>query len=424
VNRDLYALILAGGVGSRLSILSQKRAKPAVPFGGKYRIIDFTLSNCVNSGIDDIGILTQYRPMSLNEHIGSGKAWDLDRQEGGITLLQPFLGRQTGDWYLGTADAVYQNLDQVTRRKVDNVLVLSGDHVYKMDYNRMVRFHQEKGADVTIAVTSVPWETTNQFGIVEVDEEGRIIDFQEKPEKARSNLVSMGVYVWNARALVERLTADAARHDSSHDFGKSIIPAMIPSGKALAYRFDSYWQDIGTLDAYYDANLDLVNERPRLDLFDAEWKIHTPSAERPPVKFGPGGSGVGSLIANGCIVLGRVERSVLFPGVFVGPGARLTNSIVMNDTRIESGAQVDRTILDKNISVGEGAVIGRGETDVPNRLSPSLLYSGLIVVGKSAQIPAGTRVGRNSCIASDVTAADFPEAELPAGSTIGAVAAP
>jgi glucose-1-phosphate adenylyltransferase len=419
MNRNTYALILAGGVGSRLSILSAKRAKPAVPFGGKYRIIDFTLSNCVNSGVDDIGILTQYRPLSLNEHIGNGKAWDLDRMTGGVTLLQPFLGRQTGDWYVGTADAVYQNLDQVTRRKVEHVLVLSGDHVYKMDYNRMVRFHRERDADVTIAVTSVPWELTDQFGIVETDGTGRIVGFEEKPAQARSNLVSMGVYVWKARALVERLTEDAARADSRHDFGRNIIPAMIPDGTAYGYRFDGYWADIGTLEAYYDANLDLVSDRPRLDLFDPEWTIHTPSAERPPVKFAPGGRARQSLIANGCIVLGTVERSVLFPGAFVGPGAHVSGSIVMNDTRVEAGARVDRAILDKQIRVGENAVVGHGDATTPNEKIPLLLRSGLTVVGKSAVIPAGARIGRNCCLGADVSEKDFPTLELPAGGVVG-----
>jgi glucose-1-phosphate adenylyltransferase len=419
VSRDLYAIILAGGVGSRLSILSQKRAKPAVPFGGKYRIIDFTLSNCVNSGIDDVGILTQYRPMSLNEHIGNGKAWDLDRMTGGVTLLQPFLGRQTGDWYLGTADAVYQNLDQIQRRNVEHVLVLSGDHVYKMDYQRMIRFHREKGADVTIAVTGVPWELTSQFGIVDMDGESRIVSFVEKPEKAPSNLVSMGVYVWRSRALIDRLTADASLPGSQHDFGRNVLPAMIPEGKVFAYRFNEYWQDIGTLDAYYEANLDLVSEKPSLDLYDARWKIHTPSAERPPAKFGQGGSSVQSLIANGCIILGRVERSVLFPGVFVGQGATVTDSIVMNDTRVEAGAVVNRAILDKNIKVGERCELGFGPADTPNQAFPSLLHSGLIVAGKGGVIPPDTRVARNCCLAADIDEQDFPGREIAAGSLIG-----
>jgi glucose-1-phosphate adenylyltransferase len=418
VNRDVYAMILAGGVGSRLSILSQKRAKPAVPFGGKYRIIDFTLSNCVNSGIDDIGILTQYRPLSLNEHIGVGKAWDLDRTERGVTILQPYIGRHTGDWYQGTADAVYRNLDQVTRRQVDHVLILSGDHVYKMDYNRMMHFHREHDADVTIAVTSVPWETTNQFGVIEADAEGRVARFEEKPAMARSNLVSMGVYVWRSRSLVEQLAADAVRPGSAHDFGRSIIPAMIPAGRVFVYRFEEYWQDIGTLDAYYEANLELVNPRPRLDLFDRDWKIHTPSADRPPVKFGPGGSAIQSLIANGCIILGRVERSVLFPGTFVGPGATVSHSIVMNDARIEERAKVDRVILDKNTWVGDEAVVGWGSAEAPNRETPGLLASGLTVVGKGAVIPPGARIGRNCILAADLRDRDFADLEVAGGTTL------
>ncbi len=419
MNRNVYALLLAGGVGSRLSILSAKRAKPAVPFGGKYRIIDFSLSNCVNSGVDDIGILTQYRPMSLNDHIGNGKAWDLDRMSGGVTLLQPFLGRQTGDWYVGTADAVYQNLDQVIRRKVEHVLILSGDHVYKMDYNRMISFHVERGADVTLAVTTVPWEVTDQFGIVETDEANRVVGFEEKPARARSNLVSMGVYVWKARALLERLTDDAANPDSQHDFGRNIIPAMIPDGKTFGYRFDGYWQDIGALEAYYEANLDLVSDRPRLDLFDPDWKIHTPSAERPPVKFGAGGRAQYSLIANGCVIQGLVERSVLFPGVFVGKGSHVSDSIIMNDTRIEAGARIDRTILDKQIQVGAGAIVGHGDAAVANIRIPQLLHSGLTVVGKSTKIPPGTTIGRNCCLAADLAEVDFETADLRSGSVLG-----
>lgn len=418
MSRRLYAMILAGGVGSRLSILSQKRAKPAVPFGGKYRIIDFTLSNCVNSGIDDIGILTQYRPLSLNEHIGNGRPWDLDRREGGITLLQPYLGRTTGDWYTGTADAVYQNLDQITRRRVDHCLVLSGDHVYKMNYNKMVRFHVENNADVTLAVTQVPWEITDQFGIVIPDEKGRILDFEEKPKKARSNLVSMGVYVWRTRALVERLIADAGQADSAHDFGKNVIPAVIPSGKAFAYQFDGYWQDIGALEAYYEANLDLVTDAPQLNLFDPEWVIHTPSAERAPLKFGPHGQASQSLIANGCVIQGRVERSVLFPGVVVAPGAVVTDSIVMNDTRVENDARVDRVILDKEITVGPGALVGHGEATRPNEKIPALLNTGLTVIGKGSRIPGGMRIGRNCCLAADLRHEDFTGTEVATGAML------
>jgi glucose-1-phosphate adenylyltransferase len=288
-----------------------------------------------------------------------------------------------------------------------------------MDYNRMLRFHAENKADVTVAATRVPWEVTSQFGIIEADDKGRIVGFEEKPAKARSNLVSMGVYAWRAEALAAWLIQDAGLTDSRHDFGKDIVPGMIPSGRAYAYLSEDYWQDIGTLDAYFEANLDLLSPRPKLNLFDPDWKIHTPSAERPPVKFGPGGSASRSLIANGCIVLGRVERSVLFPGVFVGPDATVVDSIVMNDTRIEAKAHVNRVILDKSIQVGEGASIGWGESTSPNTAFPQLLHSGLTVVGKNARIPAQVRVGRNCCLAADIRDSDFNGSEIPCGSIVG-----
>jgi len=413
-----YAFILAGGVGSRLCLLSERRAKPAVPFGGKYRIIDFTLSNCVNSGIYDIGVLTQYRPTSLHQHIGTGRPWDLDRSRGGIQLLQPSLGMVQSDWYQGTADAIYQNLVHLRRRRIDQVLVLSGDHVYKMDYNELYQFHVDNGAAATVAVTEVPEDAISSFGIIEAEAQGRVTGFQEKPKRAASRLASMGVYLFDRDALIRWLVEDAAALESKHDFGKDLLPRLVARGdRVYAYRFRDYWQDVGTLDSYYHSNLDFLSDRPPLDLSDPDWVIHTQSADRPPVRFERGGKIERSLVANGCLVRGRVERSVLFPGVTVSRDAVVRDSIVMHDTFIGRRASVDHAILDKHVSVGEDAVIGEGEPSVPNRACPEHLSSGLVVVGKGAQLPDGISIGRNARIGAFVTVADFTNG-VPAGGVV------
>jgi len=334
------AIVMAGGRGTRLSILSQKRVKPAVPFAGKYRIIDFVLSNCVNSGIFDVGILTQYRPHSLHDHIRAGRPWDLDRElSGGVTLLQPY-ERESGalDWYQGTADAVYQNLNFVRRHETDTVLILSGDHVYKMDYNPLLRYHEETQADVTICVIDVPLEETFRFGLLVTDEEGRVIEFQEKPLKPRSTLASMGVYVFRTKVLTQRLSEDARLPGSTHDFGEDVLPRMLALGDRLyAYPFEGYWVDVGTVQAYWEANMDLLLADPPLHLSDRKWVIHTRSEERPPVNIRTGAAVSHSLITDGCVIEGRVEYSVLSPGVRVGAGAVVRDSIILTDCRIEPG---------------------------------------------------------------------------------------
>jgi len=408
VSEARYAFILAGGVGTRLCLLSERRAKPAVPFGGKYRIIDFTLSNCVNSGIYDIGVLTQYRPTSLHQHIGIGRPWDLNRSRGGVQLLQPSLGSIESEWYRGTADAIYQNLIHLRRRRAEQVLVLSGDHIYKMNYDVMYDDHVRSRASVTVAVTEVPLESAGSFGIIETDVNGRVVGFEEKPQQARSSLASMGVYLFDREALIRWLVEDAAIAESKRDFGKDLLPRLVARGEAVhAYLYGGYWQDVGTLDSYYETNLSLVSDQPPFALDDPGWIIHTQSADRPPVRFEPGGRVERSLIANGCRVAGRVTRSVLFPGVTVAAGAEVRDSIVMNDTSIGRDATLDRAILDKEIAIGDGARIGVGDNGPPNRACPEHLTSGLIVIGKGAQLPEGISVGRNARIGAHVRVRDF-----------------
>lgn len=414
-----YAFILAGGVGSRLCLLSERRAKPAVPFGGKYRIIDFTLSNCVNSGIFDIGVLTQYRPTSLNQHIGIGRPWDLDRSRGGVQLLQPTPGASQSDWYQGTADAIYQNLLHLKRRRVDEVLILSGDHIYKMDYNILYGFHRANRALMTVAVTEVPEKDVNQFGILETGPNGRVTAFKEKPRgPVTSRLASMGVYLFDRDALIRWLVEDAGRSDSTHDFGKDILPRLVERGEGVfAYRFPDYWQDVGTLDSYYDANLAFLSAEPPLDLHDPNWVIHTQSADRPPVRVEHGARVRHSMMANGCRVAGEVTNSVLFPGVDVAPGAVIRDSIVMHDTVIGPGAIIEKAILDKDVVIGSGARIGFGTEMSPNRACPEHLSSGLVLVGKRARVPGGITIGRNARIGASVTEDDFT-APVPSGGVV------
>ncbi len=419
----MMAFILAGGEGSRLSVLTAKRTKPAVPFAGKYRIIDFTLSNCINSGIYNVGILTQYRPRSLNDHIRIGRPWDLDRMNGGVQLLQPYLGRKDMDWYRGTADAVYQNINLVRRYKVAQVLVLSGDHIYKMDYGPLLRFHEEKGADLTVAAIKVKPEEVHRFGILSADEEGKVIGFQEKPGELPThgptiNLASMGVYVFNPNVLIQRLEEDA-RRDTSHDFGKDIIPRMLElDDKVYAYPFSGYWVDVGTVQAYWEAQLDLVSDDPPFDLYDRDWVFHTRSEERPPVRVNTEATIIKSLVSNGCVIAGMVEHSVLSPGVQVGPGALVRHSIIMTDTVIGERAVIDHAILDKNIVVGARSHVGFGDDCTPNETQPDLC-TGITVVGKNTIIPAGTKIGRNCFIACDLEESDFDTDLIASGSTVG-----
>jgi glucose-1-phosphate adenylyltransferase len=317
----VVAMIMAGGEGTRLSVLSEKRAKPSVPFAGKFRIIDFTLSNCVNSGIFDVAVLTQYRPHSLNDHIGIGKPWDLDRARGGVRLLQPYQGRNDQSWYRGTSDAIYQNLNFIRERRADLVLILSGDHIYKMDYNEIIATHRRKGADLTVGVMEVPLEETDRFGIMTTDEQDRIVEFSEKPKnRDKGNLASMGIYVFNADALISRLS-EGSEEKPRIDFGKNVIPAMVAQDRVYAHRFKGYWVDVGTIQSYWETSMQLLDPELDFDLFDPHWVIRTRSEERPPAKVGPQAKLSQSIICNGCTIRGTVERSVLSPGVYVSPGA-------------------------------------------------------------------------------------------------------
>jgi glucose-1-phosphate adenylyltransferase len=419
--RNVVAVIMAGGQGERLSVLSSKRAKPAVPFAGKYRIIDFTLSNCVNSGLYKVAVLTQYRPHSLNDHIGLGRPWDLDRTHGGVRILQPFLGRRDSDWYRGTADAVHQNLSFLADWKPDLVLVLSGDHVYKMDYTPMIDFHDDRRADATVAVMQVPVEEAGRFGTMVTDVENRVVRFEEKPPAPSSNLISMGVYVFEYDALLERLEEDAEDPASSHDFGRNVVPRMVESDRVYAYRFDGYWKDVGTIESYWDANMGLLRDPPDFDLYDKDWIIHTRSEERPPAKIAERATVSRSLVSHGCCVIGNVEHSVLSPGVFVYEGAVVRDSIIMMDSVIEQGAVLDRVIVDKEVVVGSGCQIGVADGERVNRRFPRHLNTGLTVIGKRARIPGGYRIGRNCLIGSDAHEVDFPSEDglvVPSGETI------
>jgi len=420
VSSSVLTLILAGGEGERLSILSQVRAKPGVPFGGKYRIIDFALSNAVNSGLTDVGILTQYAPRSLIDHIGVGRPWDLDRSRGGVALLQPFIGRgRARDWYRGTADAVLQNVDFIEDRNPELVLVLAGDHVYKMDYRPFLEKHREKEAEVTCAVRTVPLEEAHRFGILDVDADGRVTDFIEKPADPPSNLVSMGVYTFSWPLLRELLSPERP------DFGRDLLPWMVNEGRGVfAYEFGGYWQDVGTVESYWATSLDLLREDPGIELNDLGWLIYTKSEERPPARIGPAASVSRSMISHGCVIDGSVEHSVLSPGVRVAAGAVVRDSIVMFDAVVGDGAVLDRAIVDKEARIGAGARIGVGDKLTANRDEPERLYAGITLVGKRARVPEGIQIGRNCRIDPGVMERDFGSARsVVSGATVFAATA-
>jgi glucose-1-phosphate adenylyltransferase len=416
---SVLTLILAGGAGSRLSILGEKRAKPAVPFAGKYRIIDFPLSNAVNSDLYRIAVLTQYRPHSLMQHIGIGEPWDLNRRwPNGIQIWQPYRGRKDQDWYRGTADALYQNRNFIAESGCEQLLILSGDHIYKQDYRYLLRFHEARGADLTVAVMHVPREETHRFGIMDVDANDRITRFSEKPKQALSTLASMGIYVFNTNFLLRRLEEDAQDPNSAHDFGKNIIPKMVGNDQVFAYPFSGYWVDVGTIAAYWETNLALLEVNPALDLYDKGWVIHTRSEERPPAKLGPQGAAHDSLVSNGCVVDGTVIHSVLAPGVCVERGAVVRDSVIMNDTVIRAGAMVDRCVLDKEIEIGLEARVGTGDDNTPNQLEPANIDTGITIIGKRAHVPAGAIIGRNCRLDASIAANDFDQLEVPSGATI------
>lgn len=408
----VVALILAGGEGTRLSVLTAKRAKPAVPFAGRYRMIDFILSNIVNSGIYTVGVLTQYRPRSLEEHIRQGRPWDLDREiEGGITLLQPYLGRRDSDWYAGTADAVAQNIDFVNRHNPEHVLILAGDHIYKMDYRILIHFHEDHQADVTIPVLRVPMDEAPRMGILAVDSDYRIIDFEEKPAQPKSNLASMGIYVFRTDVLNQVLEEDRRNKESKHDFGRNIIPKMIHTHRVYAFPFGGYWVDVGTVQAYWEAHMDLLQDSPPLNLHDRDWIIYTRSQQRPPVDIRAGARVSNCLLTDGSIIAGHVEDSIFSPGVRVMAGAVVRQSIIMDDTVIEPGAVVERAIIDKNCVIGQGARVGAIQ-DIP-------LESGITLIGKNTRLPPGIIVHPGAIIGPDLRESDFPHKVIGRGKLVG-----
>jgi glucose-1-phosphate adenylyltransferase len=416
--KKVLAVILAGGEGKRLSVLAYERAKPAVPFAGKYRIIDFVLSNCVNSGINAVAVIPQYNPRSLARHIGVGKPWDLDRVIGGITLLYPFVSTN-GEmhWYKGTAEAVYHNLQFIQDSRVDEVLILSGDHVYTMHYEEMIKSHRQQGADVTIGVTEVPWNETNRFGIMLLDDNNRVVAFEEKPSQPKGNLASMGIYVFN-KDILFKVLEDAHRR-GLQDFGSQIIPDAIAKYQIYGYKYQGYWRDVGTIEAYWQANMDLVVDLPPFNLYDPETGVKTLSVDMPPVKLGPRTQISRSLVSNGCIINGNVFNSVLSPHVYVEEGAHVRDSIIFHDTTIAQGAIVQRSIIDKECYIGLGCWIGCGEDYTPNKDEPDYLNCGITVIGEGARLPPGLRVGRNCKIDPWVKESDFSTLSIPSGSSVG-----
>jgi glucose-1-phosphate adenylyltransferase len=406
---ETLALILAGGKGTRLDILSNRRSKPAMPFAGKFRIIDFALSNCTQSGIYDIGILTQYLPLSLNEHIGSGKHWDLDRRDSGVTLLQPH-----NYWYLGTADAVLKNLEFIQRKDPKYVLILSGDHIYKMDYRKMIAQHKETNAKLTIACQPVEAKEVSRFGIMSINKEKEIVEFEEKPKTSKSNLASMGIYLFDFD-LLKQVLLSIKQEDL--DFGKHIIPHLIKSTQkeVFAYLFEDYWMDVGTYDSYLDTNLAMTKDYTELDLYDPTWKVYTKSEDLPPVKVGSNAKIQNSLVSNGCVIEGTVINSVLSPGVRVGKGSVVKDSVVLNNVIISTDVTVQRCILDKKVTIGRNAYLGFGEDYTPNLDKPDLLQTGITVVEKGAMIPSEAKIGRNCRI---FRTAIFNSKDIPSGSTL------
>jgi len=416
---DALVLLLAGGVGSRLNVLVQNRAKPAVPFGGIYRIIDFSLSNVANSGLKKVGVLTQYKPLSLMNHLGAGEAWDLNGRSRGVKVLPPRTGAKDSDWYQGTADAVRRNIDFIRANPSDEVLILSGDHIYYMDFTSMLSFHRAKNADVTVAMMTVPLSEIHQFGAAIVDDDKRIIDWEEKPAVPRTNLASMGIYVFNRQYLLDALERDRA----SVDFGMHVLPHAIAHHDVYAYPFTGYWRDVGTIQAYWEANMDIL--RHDSGISPQTWKIHTNIeadgrlTDRPPARFGKSTRLHNSMISTGCVINGTVTNSVLSPGVIVEEGAVVHNSILFADCVVKKKATVDLAICDKCVIIGENTVLGLGDNyQVKNRQHPKHLYSGITLIGKRAVIPAGAVIGRNCIINPEAQELSYASLNLEDGATL------
>lgn len=416
IKKEMIAMLLAGGQGSRLGVLTSKVAKPAVSFGGKYRIIDFPLSNCINSGVDTVGVLTQYQPLRLNTHIGIGIPWDLDRNIGGVSVLPPYEKVTNSEWYTGTANAIYQNIDYMESFNPDYILILSGDHIYKMDYEVMLDFHKEKGAECTIAVMPVPMEEAKRFGIMITDEDKRITDFEEKPANPRSNLASMGIYIFNWKTLKEALLANADQ--PGLDFGKHIIPYCHDKGSPLyAFEFNGYWKDVGTLNSYWEANMELIDIVPEFNLYEEYWKIYTKSEILPPQYFSETSLVERSIIGEGSEISGQVYNSVIGCGVTIGRDTVVRDSIIMNGTVIGDGCELDKAIVAEKAVIGNNVKLGVGE-EAENETDPHIYNHGIVTVGEKSVIPDGISIGKNTCVFGTTAAEDYPDNCLASGKTL------
>lgn len=416
IKKEMIAMLLAGGQGSRLGVLTSNLAKPAVAFGGKYKIIDFPLSNCINSGVDTVGVLTQYRPLRLNQHIGIGIPWDLDRNIGGVTVLPPYEKSNNSEWYTGTANAIYQNLEFIDYYNPDYVLILSGDHIYKMDYEHMLEYHKSCNADITLATYEVPWEEASRFGVVIADDDGVISEFEEKPANPRSNKASMGIYIFSWKVLREALIA--LKDQPECDFGKHVIPYCHGNGKKVcAYDFKGYWKDVGTLGSYWEANMELVDIIPEFNLYEEFWKIYTKSDAIPPQYIDASGKVSRCIIGEGTEIYGDVENSVIGSCVTIGEGAVIRNSIIMNGVTIGDGAVIDKAIIAENVEVGKNAHLGVGEEAV-NEMKPAVYAFGLVTIGENSVIPDGVSIGKNTAIYGKTEPSDYPDGALKSGGSI------
>ena len=414
--KHCVAMLLAGGQGSRLMVLTENTAKPAVPFGGKYRIIDFPLSNCINSGVDTVGVLTQYQPLRLNTHIGIGIPWDLDRNIGGVTVLPPYEKSENSEWYTGTANAIYQNLNYMESFNPEYVLILSGDHIYKMDYEVMLDFHKANNADVTIAVMPVPMEEASRFGIVVTDDNAQITEFQEKPEHPSSNLASMGIYIFSWKVLKEALVT--LKDQSNCDFGKHVIPYCFEQGKKLvAYEYNGYWKDVGTLGSYWEANMELIDIIPEFNLYEEFWKIYTSSEIIPPQYVSSDAVIERSIIGDGTEIYGEIHNSVIGAGVTIEKGAVVKDSILMRGTVIGAGSRIEKAIIAENSVIGENAVLGEGE-EVPNKMKPNVYSFGLVTIGEGTVVPPGVTIGKNTAVSGKTVPEDYPDGVLASGETL------
>lgn len=415
---EMMAMLLAGGQGSRLGILTMDKAKPAVAFGGKYRIIDFPMSNCVNSGVDTVGVLTQYQPLTLNAHIGIGVPWDLDRVNGGVSILAPHMREgEIGSWYSGTANAIYQNIDYIDSCNPECVLILSGDHIYKMDYSAMLKYHKENNADATIAVLEVPMEDASRFGIMNADENDKIYEFEEKPEHPKSNLASMGIYIFTWSNLRKALIEDEKIHPDS-DFGKHIIPKMLGEGQSLyAYRFKDYWKDVGTIESYWAANMELIKTLPEFNLYEDFWKIYTKSDYQPPQYTGENASIKTSIVSEGAQIYGSIEHCVISKNVTIEEGAVVKDSIIMEGCVIGKNAVLDRVIVDQNTVIGDNVKMGLWD-NIPNEQKPKIYNTGITVIGSDTVVPDNIEIGKNCVVYGKTTAEDYSESKLPSGQSV------